>query len=250
MRVSGTDGLYTLGVPTDRYRLPHPRLGMAVLLVVRRVLLRAFERLDERGFSLVKESEDSVTAALRGVIENDLRQSGEVSGFDRRLYESVVRQAQCENHDLKRLGKAPDLCFRLRNDEVEPRSVLPAHDALFVECKPVDRSHAAGSCYCDQGLCRFVDGDYAWAMEEALLLGYVRDGRTIGGHLIPAMQEERRRERLQTVELPHPVDRPGAARRPKAEALHVSRHRRGFPWVGGKGPATDILVYHSWHSCE
>lgn len=250
MSFGDRDGLFTLGVPPDRFTLPHPCLGLPVLLLVRQVLLRAFERLAESGFALAEEPEDSVTAALHAVIENDLRQTGVVKGFSPHSFEAVVRQTQVANFDFTRLGKAPDLCFRLRNDEVERRSVLPIHDALFVECKPVDRSHPAGSCYCDQGLRRFVVGDYAWAMKEALMLGYVRDGRTIESHLIPAMQEERRREGLKTVELPRPLERPGAERSPRAEALYRSRHRRGFSWPGGKGPASEIAVYHTWHRCE
>lgn len=243
------DGLFTLGVPPERYHLPHPRLGLPVILLVRQVILRAFELLCEHGDSLATEQEDSITAALRTVIENDLRQSGSVKGFSRRTYDTVIRQGQVANYDGTKRAKAPDLCFKLRNDEEEPRPVLSEHDALFVECKPVDKSHAAGSKYCDDGLCRFVDGDYAWAMEEGLMLGYARHGRTIAKNLIPALQSAERLDRLKTAELPHPVEHPGAVARDGAEGLHVSRHRRGFPWVAGKGPASDILVYHSWHNC-
>ncbi len=127
-------------------------------------------------------------------------------------------------------------------DEEEPRLVLSGHDALFVECKPIDKTHAAGGKYCDDGLCRFVDGDYAWAMEEGLMLGYARHDRTIAKHLIPAMRQPDRLARLKTGELPRSIAHPGAVARDNAEALHVSRHRRGFHWVEEKGPATDILI--------
>jgi hypothetical protein len=218
-----------------------------VILLVRRVLSRAFEVLAERGISLARQREDQVTTALRNIIENDLRQNRSVPGFNPGTYETVVRQTQVENFDGSKLGKAPDLCFRLRNLEGEPSPVLSVHDALFVECKPVDAGHAAGSAYCDDGLCRFVDGDYAWAMEEGMMLGYARSGRTIAKHLIPAMQEPRRLEALRTAELPRLVP---SAEETGAEALHVSRHRRGFLWPDDKGMATDILVYHSWHRCD
>ena len=49
----------------------------------------------------------------------------------------------------------------------------------------VNSKHYSGSDYCDDGLVRFVRGDYAWAMQEAMMLAYTRDGRTIAGHLIP-----------------------------------------------------------------
>jgi len=241
------EGLFTLGVRPDSYRLPHPRLGLPVVLLVRRVLLHAFEVLRERGFPFAEMTEDAITEALRALIENDLRQNGQVKGFSRKTYETVVRQGEVSNYDFTKRRKSPDLCFKLRHGDEEPRPVLSEHYALFVECKPIDRTHAAGGKYCDKGLCRFVDGDYAWAMEEGFMLGYARDGRTIAKHLLPAMQQ--RLEPLKVVELPKPIARPDT-RVTAAEALRASRHRRGFPWVDGNGPATDILVYHSWHNCD
>ncbi len=242
------DGLFTLGVPPEAYELPHPRLGLPVILLVRLVVLRAFEILYERGYSLVAKQENEITAALRGIVENDLRQSGSVKGFNRKTYEYVSRSAEVENYDFSKLTKAPDLCFKLRDDDEEPLLVLSDQNALFVECKPIDKDHSVGSKYCDDGLNRFVDGDYAWAMQEGLMLGYARD-RRVTEHLIPAMQRPNRMNRLKTVQFPRPIEHRGAGARNNAEALYVSRHRRSFSWVGDKGPATDILIYHSWHDC-
>lgn len=145
MSEGGANGLFTLGVPPEKYRLPHPKIDLVVILLVRKVLLRAFEMICERGFSLAKRKEDEVTAALRAIVENDLRQSGSVNGFNRRTFETVARQGQVVNYDLTKLSKTPDLCFKLRNDEEEPRFALSEHDALFAECKPVDKTHAAGA---------------------------------------------------------------------------------------------------------
>jgi hypothetical protein len=217
-----------------------------VILLIRRVLCRALEILREERFRLGEALEDDVTAALRAVIENNLRQTGSVPGFSRRSYESVVRQGQVANFDGTRQTKSPDLCFKLRHDDCEPRMVLSEYDALFVECKPVDSTHPAGSRYCDDGLNRFVVGDYAWAMQEGMMLAYARDGRTIAGHLIPAMNEPKRMMSLATDELPTPCRIRGDTH---AEPIHISRHRRGFSWPHGKGKATDITVYHLWHDC-
>ena len=73
-------GFFTLGVPPERYDLPHPRLGLPVILFLRRVLLRAFEKLRDRGLPLATDREDRVTERLFNVLENDLRQTGEVAG--------------------------------------------------------------------------------------------------------------------------------------------------------------------------
>lgn len=244
-----TAGFFTLGVAPGRYHLPHPPLGLPVILLIRRVLLRAFELLRREGFDLAAASEDQVTAALRAVIENRLRQDGSVAGFNQRNYESVVRQGQFANFSGTCLTKTPDLCFKLRHAEAAPRPVVSEFDALFIECKPVDAKHPVTSRYCEDGLIRFVRGDYAWAMQEGLMLAYVRDGRTITGHLIPAMSEPPRLASLATATLPVALTTAPAAACAGAEAVHLSRHRRAFSWPDGKGLATDITVYHLWHEC-
>lgn len=249
MRGRGTSGFFTLGVRSDQYHLPHPRLGLPVILLLRRVLLKAFEKLKARGFPLATEREDRITEQLFNVLENDLRQTGEVRGFNSGLYDRVVRHAEVTNYNGQKLAKTPDLSFRLRHAEQESRPVVSAHDALFVECKPVDARHAAGGAYCDDGLIRFVNGDYAWAMEDAMMLAYVRDGRTIDGHLVPAMTAATREESLAVAQRLQPCVQLGAAACAEAEAVYLSKHRRAFRWPDGKGPATDITVFHLWHRC-
>ena len=239
MSEAAPTGLFT-GASPEAYQLPHPRLDLRVILLIRRVLCRAFEMLREKEFGLAEAKEDKVTAALLAVIENDLRQNGNIPGFNRRTYDCVVRQGQVANYDGTHLAKAPDLCFRLRDDGAEPRMVLSEYDALFVECKPVDSTHTAGSKYCDDGLIRFVVGDYAWAMQEGMMLAYARDGRTIAGHLIPAMDKPNRRTSLATVQLPQACRASDATANAHAEPVHISKHRRGFSWLHGKGKATDI----------
>ena len=125
--------------------------------------------------------------------------------------------------------------------------MLSEFDGLFIEAKPMDATHPAGSKYCDDGLIRFVRGDYAWAMQEAMMLAYTRDGRTISEHLIPAMDQADRMTSLATIDLPQASPVAGASACPEAEAVHISHHRRSFKWPNNKGSATDITVYHLWH---
>lgn len=161
----------------------------------------------------------------------------------------MSRQSQIANFDLTKLTKAPDLCFKLRIGDKANYRGLSEYDALFVECKPVDATHAAGSRYCDDGLVRFVVGDYAWAMQEGMMIAYARDRRTITDHLIPAMTKADRSISLATEQLPqlltaHKEEVAGADR------IHVSVHRRNFKWLDDKGPATNITLYHLWHDCS
>jgi hypothetical protein len=239
-------GFFTLGVPPD-WHLPHPRLGLPIILLIRRVLLRAFELLREQEYDLAAATEDEVTAALRSTIENNLRQTGEVKGFNKRTFEFVVRQGQWHNFNGTVVTKTPDLFFKLRDDDSRRARVLSEFDGLYIEAKPIDSTHPAGSKYCDDGLIRFVRGDYAWAMQEAMMLAYTREGRTILGHLIPAMERVDRMTSLATIHLPQACQLPAASACPEAEAVHISHHRRNFQWPNKKGSATDITVYHFWH---
>lgn len=250
MSSTDTSGFFTLGVPPERYHLPHPRLGLPIILIIRRVLLRAFELLREKDYDLADATEDQVTAALRSTIENNLRQTGEVPGFDKRSFETVIRQGQWANYDGMRLTKTPDFFFKLRDDESESRPVISEFEGLFIEAKPVDSTHPVGSKYCDDGLIRFVRGDYAWAMQEAMMLAYARDGRTISEHLIPAMDQAGRKTSLATISLPQACRETAASACSEAEAVHISLHRRNFSWPDDKGSATDITVYHLWYCCS
>ncbi|WP_145952388.1 hypothetical protein [Paludisphaera borealis] len=243
-------GFFTLGVPPERYRLPHRRIDLPVILLVRRVLHRALIRLRKIGFNLCDASEDQVTAALLDVIENDFRRTGCIPGFNTKVYESVVRQTQVANYDRTKIGKAPDLCFRLQPDDQEEYWGLSIYDALFVECKPVDKTHSAGGDYCDKGLVRFIEGDYAWAMQDAMMVAYARHDRSVVGHLLPAMKEADRITTLATERMPQLLKPINKHKLEGTEPIYVSLHRRAFDWPDGKGKATNITVYHLWFDCN
>jgi hypothetical protein len=245
MTPSLADGGFAFGVPVGAFDLPHPRIHPRIFLLVRRVLIEAFSLLRQReGSALAGYIEDEITRRLRDIIENDFRHRGvAVPGFDRENFECVARQSEVENYNCTKVQKKPDMVFRFR-EEQEPPRILSTHHALFVECKPVDATHPAGSDYCDEGLRRFVVGDYAWAMQDALMIGYVRAGRSIARHLVPALAS---RADLQTVRAPGLAWPDLAPAEPATEALHVTVHERGFSWCGGKGPACPVTIYHSWH---
>ncbi|MEZ6088978.1 MAG: hypothetical protein R3C05_13325 [Pirellulaceae bacterium] len=76
--MNAESGFFTLGVPPDAYCLPHEKLELPFILLIRRVLCRAFDQLREEQFNLVDAQEDHVTAALLAVMETNPRQSGAV----------------------------------------------------------------------------------------------------------------------------------------------------------------------------
>ena len=61
---------------------------------------------------------------------------------------------------------------------------------MVVEAKILDTTTSRRVAdYCDDGIRRFVEGEYAWASREAFMLGYVRDGSTIKSKLTPALSK-------------------------------------------------------------
>lgn len=238
-----TPGFFTRGVI---FKLPHPHVPLRLILIVHAVVELGLQLLREHppgGFELTLAHEDSITFHLHWIIENRLRRSREVPGFNRRVFGKVVRAPKMTNFDGSHPDKMPDLVFELNRDSLP---VLPTHDALVVECKPVDKTHPAGRDYCDKGLHRFVNGDYAWTMQEALMVAYVRDGRRIATNLFPAMH--RRRKQLGLVQNATPVKNP--RRDGRADDVHLSVHSREFSWPDGHGRACDIRIFHSWHPCS
>jgi hypothetical protein len=238
-------GFFSRGISV---RLPHPRVDDRVILKVHETIIRAFELLraePPKGFMLSSALEDDITRQLEWILENRLRHHGEVPGFDSRSFGKITRANELTNYNGTHLAKKPDLVFDLKRDAL--RDLLHTHDALFVECKPVDKKHPIRSDYCDAGLRRFIDGDYAWTMQEGMMVAYVRDGRTIAKSLVPELAKRARQGDLGRPTSPSPLSRSRPSK--TAEALHVTVHERAFAWSGGQGRACPIRMFHSWHAC-
>jgi hypothetical protein len=228
------------------FRLPHPQIPLRLILVVHLALTKAFELLRAQppvGFVLSAAKEDEITLEVYRVLEDRFLDTGVVAGFDRRRFRNVVRAPEIPNYDGTHPAKKPDLVAFLM--EREHLSVRPSQDALFAECKPVDDAHQIGRDYCDSGIQRFVNGEYAWAMQEGMMIAYVRGGRTINTHLAPVLASGNRQATLGTPRAPVVVSR-GLGR---GEPLQFTVHQRSFPWPGDYGKACEIQIFHSWHNC-
>lgn len=228
------------------YRLPHPQIPLRLILVAHLALHRAFELLRAHppaGFVLSTAKEDEITFELYRVLEDHFLDSGAVAGFDRRRFRNVVRAPEITNYDGTHPAKKPDLvAFLMKREHL---SVRPSQDALFAECKPVDDAHPTGQHYCDSGIRRFVTGDYAWAMQQGMMVAYVRGGRTIETHLAPALTSGTRQVELGAPGSPEIV----VPQVCSGEPLQFTMHQRSFSWPGAHGKACDIQIFHSWHRC-
>lgn len=216
------------------FTLPHPPIPQRTILLLCKVIRRAWQLLSESpptGFILHAEKEDTITQMLVEIIENCLRKNGDVDGFDSARFGRVVREPKITNYDKKHPDKMPDIFFDLKREKAP---VLSDQDGLFVECKPIDGDHPLFSCYCQNGLIRFVNGDYAWAMQDALMVGYV-SGNYSFDKLTSVLDD------------PKNVDMKTQTHS-KADnySIYHSSHDREFEWLESRGEACPISVSHLW----
>ena len=176
----------------DGIRLPHPPLSLRSHLVIEAALCAAWELMTNRGrlgFDLQTANEDTITLELHERLYDEIFNKGVVAGFDSDVFASVHREPKVRNFNGSHPDKMPDLFVDFID---RPAGVMNSQHGLFIECKPVDRKHPAGSAYCDEGLIRFVRGDYAWAMQSAMMVGYARDGYSLVPKLSEALASKRK----------------------------------------------------------
>jgi len=230
------------------FTLPHDPIGVRWVLVAHLAITRAFEIIREEGWSLNPRLENDVTIKLENTLNNQVLNRGEVDGFDKDFF-GKIRRVEVVNFDGTKKSKKPDLCFELRREERTDWDQL--QDALFAECKPVDNAHRLNSHYCAvgkdcTGIERFVIGDYAWAMEEALMIGYVRDGFSVKPYLQDSLKNVSKNTKLGSPNKLEAIEATTATGE-KTTLFHTT-HQRLFLWPENRQP-TPIILYHSWHDC-
>jgi hypothetical protein len=225
------------------FRLPHPPLSLRSHLIVEAAICATWELMVNRGrtgFDLQNADEDTVTHELYERLYDEVFDKGIVEGFDREIFASVHREPKVRNFSGDNLDKMPDLLVDFID---RPAGAMNSQHGLFIECKPVDRKHPAGSAYCDAGLIRFVRGDYAWAMQNAMMVGYAREGYSLNPKLSEALASDRK------VPIPlssGPAGCPRTRASAFAEQVAISKHQRTFNYVESGLPAGIIVVRHLW----
>ncbi len=90
----------------------------------------------------------------------------------RQLVLCVARGSESISFDGSHLEKRPDLSIVL--------SGADRRFPLIAEAKILDAvASKTIRLYCENGIRRFVQGEYAWGNREAFMIGYVRDGSSI-----------------------------------------------------------------------
>lgn len=223
-------GFFTQGIA---FELPHPPIPQRTILLLCTVIRRAWQLLAESpptGFTRHSADEDAITLELVEIIENRLRKYGEVKGFNKVQFGKVIREPKITNFNKKHPDKMPDIFFDLKREKYP---VYSSQDGLFVECKPIDVKHHLSSCYSQKGLIRFVNGDYAWAMQDALMVGYVS-----GSYSFEKLADVFSKKQSANLKI--------ANHSAIESSLYRSQHDRDFMWLEGRGPACRISVSHIW----
>lgn len=235
-----TLGLYD-EIPATQPSLPHPPIALPVFLVIEEAMRVAWGLLRSNprsGFDLLTAPEDEVTHEFYEALYDQVFAKRLVDGFNNDLFAAIAREAKLRNYNGAHLDKMPDLLIRLIGRDV----YYPSQDWLFIECKPVDSDHPAGSHYCDKGVIRFVGGEYAWTMTSALMVGYVKQGYAISPKLVDAFNA--RPATISTLEGPAPC--PSSSATQTSEAVHISRHARAFTYTVTEVLAPAITIRHLW----
>jgi hypothetical protein len=216
--------------------LPFDPLLQFHLTIIVEVLVQAWKELSiDHKVTIANGSEAEInalmTARLNGLLDDNQ--------MWRQLVRCVTRGAESISFDGSNLEKRPDLSIQLTKRN-------PAFP-LIVECKIIDfKSNKTTRLYCEQGLRRYIDGDYAWASAEAFMLAYVRDASSIKSSLTPFLiaSEKLIPPPYMVVTPPEPV--------PHATAdVARSCHNRNFTYTTNpshKHPGP-ISIRHLWMAC-
>jgi hypothetical protein len=232
----------SLGLSSDstllqrrEFRVPHPPVRLALFLTLEEAIAVAWRWLHSeswKGFDSAEAGEVDFTALLHIILQDHLLGNEMVDGFTHDSFRSIER-IETVNFDGTRKSKRPDLVAFLF---LRPRT-QPSQDGIFIECKPVDGAHSLLSDYCDNGIARFVVGDYAWAMTEALMVGY----NTVHDKPSAALGKPIAQRVNKIRAFGQPRD---CKRSPHKPPVAISRHKRSFPLRGRQAPA--ITLRHLW----
>ena len=218
---------------TRGLRLPLEPIAEEHLEVIAEGLRQAFDEARKHAPGTVYTGDEPEVTAL---VQAQLNGAMAEDPLWRQLVLWVGRGSESVSFNGKHLEKRPDLSIVLSGAE--------RRFPLVAEAKILDASAAKTiRLYGEKGIRRFVDGEYAWGNREAFMVGYVRDGSSIGetltGFLSAADQSHPERYRLES--LPAPVDA-------EAGELAHSRHGRKFVYPNQSPPNSPgpISVWHLW----
>lgn len=214
---------------TRGLNLPIQAIDGTILEVVAEQLARAFAEISATAGATVTSGTEAEVTALMETRLNRLIDQDPIWG---QLVLNVVRGKETLSFDGSHLEKRPDLSIHLSSRD--------RNFPLIVEAKLIDAKKTE-VLYCDNGVRRFVEGEYGWATREAFMLAYVRDKSTIASKLTPFLTHAMTLtpSGYLTTEIP-------VAASHSPSDLARSRHGRSFGYSHPTSVPGDISIWHLW----
>jgi hypothetical protein len=220
-------------VLTQGLVLPLPPISKDHLKLIADILSEAFMQVKQQELVTVEEGDESAVSSLLHsklvyLIDSDLLVSQVLS--------NVTRGGETYNFDGRKHENRPDfsLCLTGRANRFP----------LLVEAKLIDHAKKKTvKLYGDNGIRRFITGDYGWASQEAFMLAYVRGNETLSDTLTPHLKQVGQTDpaHYQLIMMPEPLQM-------LSESLAVSQHNRPFTYihVTPPHPPGAITLWHLW----
>lgn len=234
------------GLMTGQKGRAQGKIAPSLMAVVQNALSYAWHILlsdvAASAFSICGSTEDEITEKLYMILcDVQAKDPCAVKGFA--LFETPIREGNLRNYNGERLDCQPDLTFRPPRGRIATTNT--AITGIFVECKPIDSQHPVGSTYCKEGVSRFIRGDYAWAVDRALMLAYVRNICYLPDGLNHTLMQGNAKKTYRLKELPVLAGKTEAG-----ELVYQSQHGRSMPIVHPAGASTSITLHHLWLQME
>ncbi len=218
---------------TSGLSIPLAPVGDDVLVVILEAIAQAWEYVKKQyAHTVANGSEAEVSALLITRLNRSLGADPMLSLF----VSSVDRGSETVVFDGARIEVRPDLQFTLTLQDPRFR--------LLGECKIIDVPRKKmPKLYRDDGIARFVAGEYAWASREAIMLGYARCSAKLAPDLLNGLMQFKEMQctaQSSILDGNPPITVDGFGR---------SSHDRSFGYVQG-GPAGPgpIELWHLWLS--
>jgi len=228
LRISQSDQITEL---TKGLTLPLAPIGDDVLAIIIEAIANAWECLkQDYAHVLDQDGEAKISALLVSRLNGSLGEDGNPL---RLFVSSVARGSETISFNGAKIEARPDLLFTLT--KLDPRF------QLMGECKIIDKKKRTPDLYRKNGITRFVDGDYAWASREGIMVAYVRCDAKLDKDLLSSLQKHHAMNCIaktlcSDVKLPI-----------KPDALGISTHGRKFAYVHTTSEKPgQIELWHLW----
>ncbi|USS46263.1 hypothetical protein NFI99_15145 [Burkholderia glumae] len=152
----------------------YPAWSRALVEIVDLAICEAWHRVKKRCPALLTTGdEDEITDELKSELVA-MRKADCPPGFNDELFGVPTRDSKVKNSSGDSIDPTPDLTIYPARSRPEVSD--DQHDALFFECKVIDRSRGL-SLYDKKGMQRFTSGWYASRMPHAGMVAYVLNGK-------------------------------------------------------------------------